>query len=314
MTGREYAELHAFAAVAEQRNFARAAARLGVSPSALSQTVKALETRLGARLLHRTTRSVALSEAGERLLRQLRPALAAIEGALQDTLSQAAQPSGRLRLNSTRLAAQHYLTPLLAPFLARYPGIHLDLEINERLVDIVAEGFDAGIRLGECLERDMIARPLGPPQRLRVVAAPAYLERHGQPRSPADLTAHRCLSYRWPTSGTPYRWEFARGGRQLEIAVAGPLIVNDPELLVRIAVEGGGIAYLFSQLVDEPLATGRLLPLLDAWTPTFPGFHLYYPSRMVSPALRALVDFMQDATAPGSRYNGDPFPSPTSDR
>lgn len=296
MTGREYAQLNAFLAVAEQRSFVRAADQLAISPSALSQTIKALETRLNTALLHRTTRSVALSEAGERLLGQLRPALSMLDDALAKAAEHASEPTGRLRLNCTRLAAQHYLAPLIASFMRRYPRVQLDIEVNERLVDIVAEGFDAGIRLGECLHQDMIALPLGPLQRMVVVAAPAYLDRYGTPQTPADLTDHRCLCYRRPSSGAPYRWEFKHGERYLEVDISGPVLVNDPDLLTQVAIEGGGIAYLFTQLVDTPLSNGQLVTLLDTWTPAFAGFHLYYPSRMMSAPLRALVDFIQDAT------------------
>lgn len=295
MRGSDYAELRALVAVADHGVFARAAAHLGVSPSALSQTIRVLEERLGARLLNRTTRSVAPTEAGERLLNRIRPLLVDLDAATAEVSASRASPSGRLRINSTRIAAHQYLRPVLGQFLAAYPGISLEIAVEDRLVDIVAEGFDAGIRLGERLQKDMIAIPLGGDLRMRVVGAPAYLTAHGAPMTPKDLRHHACVNYLQPTDQTPYRWEFEKGDRRLEASVEGQLVVSDPELAVTAVVDGVGLGYFFEGLVDPLIADGRLHPVLDDWTPPFAGFHIYYPSRrQMAPALRAWLDFMRD--------------------
>ena len=263
-----------------------------MSASALSQTQRNLETRLGVRLLNRTTRSVALTQAGEQLLARLSPALAEIEAAVTQTAALRLQPAGTLRLNASGLAAIYYLAPLLAPFNAHYPDIVVDLSVDDRLVDIVAAGFDAGVRLHERLEKDMVAVALGGEQRMCVVASPTYLARYGVPQTPEALRQHRCLNTRWPTNGSLYRWEFERGGEKLEIAVEGPLIVDEPQVLVRAAMDGLGIAYLFESQVAEALRDGRLLSLLTGWTPPFPGFYLYYPANRQMPRpLRVFIDF-----------------------
>ncbi|QDL33429.1 LysR family transcriptional regulator [Serratia liquefaciens] len=302
MRGSDFAELRAFAAIVEHGGFARAAAQLGMSASALSQTQRNLETRLGVRLLNRTTRSVALTQAGEQLLARLSPALAEIEAAVTQTAALRLQPAGTLRLNASGLAAIYYLAPLLAPFNAHYPDIVVDLSVDDRLVDIVAAGFDAGVRLHERLEKDMVAVALGGEQRMCVVASPTYLARYGVPQTPEALRQHRCLNTRWPTNGSLYRWEFERGGEKLEIAVEGPLIVDEPQVLVRAAMDGLGIAYLFESQVAEALRDGRLLSLLTAWTPPFPGFYLYYPANRQMPRpLRAFIDFArQQGQRPGA--------------
>jgi len=292
MRGSDFAELRAFAAIVEHGGFGHAAAQLGMSASALSQTQRNLETRLGVRLLNRTTRSVALTQAGEQLLARLSPALAEIEAAVTQTAALRLQPAGTLRLNASGLAAIYYLAPLLAPFNAHYPDIVVDLSVDDRLVDIVAAGFDAGVRLHERLEKDMVAVALGGEQRMCVVASPTYLARYGVPQTPEALRQHRCLNTRWPTNGSLYRWEFERGGEKLEIAVEGPLIVDEPQVLVRAAMDGLGIAYLFESQVAEALRDGRLLSLLTGWTPPFPGFYLYYPANRQMPRpLRVFIDF-----------------------
>jgi DNA-binding transcriptional LysR family regulator len=292
MRGSEFAELRAFAAVAEQRSFTRAAAHLGITPSALSQTIRELEERLGARLLNRTTRSVAPSEAGQRLLGRILPAMADLDAAVLDLASRDGAPAGRLRINSNRPAAVHYLAPMIGPFLAAHPAISLDIVVEEKLIDIVAEGFDAGIRLGETLDQDMVAVKLGGEQRMLVVAAPAYCARHGRPETPRDLARHHCLNTRWPTDGSPYRWEFERDGEIIEIAAPGPLISNEPELILSAARDGVGIAYLFENQIGGSVLSGELIHLLADWSPAFPGFHIYYPSRrQMAPALRAFIDF-----------------------
>lgn len=291
MRGRDHVELRAFVAVAEHGSFARAAAHLRLSPSSLSAIIRSLEERLGVRLLNRTTRSVGLSQAGSALLDRLRPALAELDAAVTEAASQDGAPSGTLRVNATRIAAIHHLAPLVASFIDAYPNVSLDLVVDDRLVDIVADGFDAGIRLGEKLERDMIAVRLSGDLEMMVVAALAYLDRVGTPRSPRDLTAHRCLNFRWPTDGSLYRWEFERGSEILEISVDGPLTSSEPEVLIRVALDGAGIAYLFANQVEEHIAAGRLVRLLPDWTPAFPGFFIYYPSRrQLRPPLRAFLD------------------------
>ncbi|AWV20947.1 Transcriptional regulator, LysR family [Roseomonas mucosa] len=293
MRGSDFTELKAFAAVVEHGSFARAAAHLGITPSTLSAILRKLEERLGTRLLHRTTRSLAPSEAGERLLRRLRPALEALEAAEQDARGNAAEPAGLLRLNASRISAVHYLAPLLGGFLTAHPAIRVEIAIEDRLVDIVAGRFDAGIRLGEKLHRDMVAVKLGGELVMKVAAAPGYLARHGRPGHPRDLARHACLAYRNPSDGSPYRWEFERGAERLEVAVEGPLIVDEPAMLPEIACAGAGIAYQFAHQVDAMIAAGRLVQLLPEWTPPFPGFYVYYPSaRQMAPPLRTFLDHL----------------------
>jgi DNA-binding transcriptional LysR family regulator len=293
MRGREFADLRAFAAIVEHGSFARAAANLGVSPSALSQTIRGLETRLGVRLLNRTTRSVAPTDAGTRLLERLLPAMGEFDAAVADVKAVSGTPSGMLRINCPRTAAIHVLGPLIGAFLKAYPEITLDIVTEEKLVDIVAGRFDAGIRLGEKVEQDMVAVRLGAELEMLVVGSPDYFAEHGKPKNPRDLKAHRCINTRWPTDGSLYRWEFERGTEELEAAVTGPLIVNEPEIAVQAAVDGVGLAFLFRYQLQAALAAGKLIPVLKDWTPPFPGFYLYYPSRrQMPPALRALVDFI----------------------
>ena len=223
MRGSDYAELRAFAAVAEHGNFARAAARLGMSASALSQTIRTLEERMGIRLLNRTTRSVAPSEAGQRLLARLLPALADLDRAVADVAALRDTPAGLLRINAPRVAIVHRLAPLIAPFHAAYPDIVMDVVVDDKLTDIVAGRFDAGIRLGEMVEKDMVSVKLGSEMRLVVIASPDYIARHGVPETPRDLRDHSCVVSRWPTDGSLYHWEFERGDEKLEVAVSGPL-------------------------------------------------------------------------------------------
>jgi DNA-binding transcriptional LysR family regulator len=299
MRGSDYADLRAFAAIAAEGSFARAAARLGVSPSALSQTMRGLEERLGLRLLNRTTRSVAPSEAGARLLSRLLPALADLDAAVADVLTLRDKPSGSLRLNASRLAALQCLAPIAAPFLAAYPDVTLDIVIDDRLVDIVAEHFDAGIRLGEMVEKDMVAVRLGGDMEMMIVAAPSYVERFGAPRTPRELRHHRCINFRWPTDMSVYRWQFERGHEKLEVAVEGPLFVTEPAIAARAATDGLGIAYLFDYYARPLLQAGDLVRLLEEWTPPFPGFYLYYPSRRQLPLpLRAFIEFVRTGGRP----------------
>lgn len=294
MRGSDYAELRAFAMLAEHRSFRRASAHLGMSASALSQTIAKLEARLGVTLVHRTTRSVSLSEAGEGLVRKLRPVLADLEAAVSGVIASRGVIAGTLRINTTHIALSHHLGPLLEPLLNAHPELVLDITVEEGLIDIVSGGYDAGIRLGEKLHADMVALPISGTQRLVCVASPSYLARMGTPATPYDLKNHRCFNYRGPTTHNVYRWEFERDGKEFDIAVNGPMIVNDTQVLVQTAVQGLGIAYLLEDQVKHEVHTGRLTSILEDWAPRFPGFYLYYPSRrQASPALRALIELVQ---------------------
>lgn len=302
MRGSEFAELTAFAAIIEHGTFARAAAHLGVSPSALSQTIRALEARLGVRLLHRTTRSVSPSAAGERLMARLGPALDALTVAVSEVQRQRDEPAGALRLNVARLAAERLLAPLLGRFHAAYPGVTLELVVDDALRDIVQGRFDAGIRLGERLEQDMIAVKVSDELSLALVASPSYLAAHGAPQHPNDLRSHRCLNGRLATAGNLYRWEFERDDQRLKLDVTGPLIISEPRVLVQAAIDGAGIAYTIDLEVEEALARGALVRLLPEWSPRFPGFYLYYPSSdHPTAALRAFVSFMSEAYSASRR-------------
>ncbi len=295
----EFAELSAFAAIAEHGSFARAAAHLRVSPSALSQTIRALEERLGVRLLNRTTRSVAPSQAGARLLARLTPALTELDAAVADVGTLRDKPAGLLRLNTARIAAARFIAPLIGPFHRAYPEIVLDVVAEDALTDIVMGRFDAGIRLGERVEKDMVAVKVSGDFEMMAVASPGYFARHGTPATPRDLHRHRCINFRWPTHDGLYRWEFEEGGEEFEIAVDGPLIVNDADLLVRGALEGVGIAYVLDEQVRTYVEAGALTRVLARWSPKFPGFYLYYPSRrQIPPPLRAFIDFLREASRP----------------
>lgn len=290
-------ELDAFASVARHRSFSKAAPECGVSASALSHAMRTLETRLGVRLLNRTTRSVTPTEAGEQLLARLTPALREIGEALDQVNQFRDTPRGSLRLNVPRTAARWLLAPIFARFLAAYPQIRLEVVTDDSLVDIVAQGFDAGIRFGETLARDMIALPLGPPLRLIVVAAPMYAARRGLPRQPQDLKQHACIGRRFP-SGALYAWEFAKDGEALAVAVDGPLLLDDDELMLRAALDGIGLSYLYEEQAREWISQGRLLRVLDDWCPPMPGFFLYYPSRRQLPTgLRLFIEMLRDSLA-----------------
>ncbi|MBS1161883.1 MAG: LysR family transcriptional regulator [Proteobacteria bacterium] len=300
------ADLQAFATVARLRSFRRAASELHVSPSALSHTLRSLETRLGVRLLNRTTRSVAPTEAGLRLLARLSPTLREIDEALDEINNFRDSPLGTLRLNAPRAAAEYVLAPLATRFLLENPGLRLEIVADDNLVDIVAAGFDAGVRFGERLALDMVAVPLGPPQRFVVVGSPAYLAKHGVPASPQALSGHRCIRIRFP-NGSIYRWEFARAGERLEVEVEGPLAVGEMPLMVRAAEDGLGLAYVYHQAAAAALAAGRLVTVLDDWRPAEAGFFLYYPSRRLVPAgLRAFIALIrQDELPPGQPAEGN---------
>lgn len=294
MRAGEYNELRAFAAVIRHGSFARAAAHLGLSASALSQLIRSLEERLGQRLLNRTTRSVAPSHAGQALAERLLPVMDDLEGVVDAAFAAGGEVAGPLRIDVVRVAIP-YLSRLVPGFLARYPRVRLEVATNDALVDIVALGFDAGIRLAERLEGDMVAVPFGGELRLICVASPAYLARHPAPVHPRDLADHACLVTITPSTGSPYRWEFEKGGEALRIAVDGPLVSRDADLRVAAAVAGVGIGFFFEDEVEAPLATGALVQVLADWTPAFPGAYLYYPSRRnPAPPLRAFVDYVRE--------------------
>lgn len=288
-------DLDVFAAVARQRSFRKAATERGVSASALSHAVRSLEERLGVRLLNRTTRSVTPTDAGFRLLARLEPAIREIGEALAELDTLRSIPAGVLRLNVPRPAARLVLAPLLAGFVAKYPRVTLEIVTDDALIDTIGEGFDAGIRFGESLAADMIAVPIGAAQRFTVVAAPAYLAVHGAPTSPADLINHACIGRRFP-SGSRYAWEFTKDGQDINVAVEGPLLLDDEDLIVRAALDGAGIAHVYETQVRSYVKTGRLITVLDKWLHPPSKFFLYYPSRRQMPlALRAFIDLAKTA-------------------
>jgi len=267
---------------------------LGVSPSALSQLVRGFEERVGVRLLNRTTRSVALTDAGENLFRRVRPAVLDLGDAIGQVHRYRERPAGTVRLHAFRSAARTYIEPILHAFTQAYPDVVLDITLDDEVVDVVAGGFDAAIRIGEVIERDMVAVALGASMRQIAVAAPAYLSVHGHPEHPRDLTRHRCIRWRWPGRVTPYAWEFFEDGSWFEVAVDGPLIVNDKEMALQAAVQGIGISFSVEATAAEHIAAGRLIPLLETWSAPFPGLFLCYPQqRQMAPALRAFIDTLR---------------------
>jgi DNA-binding transcriptional LysR family regulator len=292
---RDLNDLAAFAAVARARSFTRAAAELGVSPSALSHGLRGLEARMGVRLLARTTRSVGLTGAGERLLASLAPALEQIaEGVVAARAHDGSRITGALRLTTFAYAAKAVLEPALPPFLLSHPEVQVEVSVNSALTDIVDAGFDAGIRLGETVEKDMISVRVGPDIRSAVAAAPAYLARRGAPQTPADLAAHNCVGYRMSTSGGLLPWEFERDGRAVNVRPSGGLVVSDGDLALAAVRAGVGVGYFMADQIAEDLTHGRLVLLLDGWCPDFPGCHLYHPSRRhASPALQALISHLK---------------------
>ena len=290
----ELGDLLAFQAVAEEQSFTRAAARLSTSQSALSHTVKRLEARLGLRLLTRTTRSVAPTEAGERLLETLRPAFEDIDARLSALTALREKPAGTIRITTGEHAAETVLLPALMKLLPRYPDIHVELNVDYSLTDIVKERFDAGVRLGEQIAKDMIAVPVGPPMRMAVVGAPSYFAKRGIPKKPRDLADHGCINLRLPTRGSFYAWEFEKGARKLNVRVEGQLAFNTSHLIVKAALSGMGLASLPSHIVEGEIARGRLKQVLADWCPPFPGYHLYYPGRrQQSPAFRLLIEALR---------------------
>jgi DNA-binding transcriptional LysR family regulator len=287
-------DLISFIAVARQRSFTRAAAKLGVSPSALSHTIRGLEEQLGLRLLTRTTRSVAPTAAGDRLLNALAPRFDEIEAELAALGALRDQPAGKIRLTADEVAMHTILWPKLRRMLPDYPEIEVELITDNALTDIVAERFDAGIRLGDIIAKDMIAVPIGPPIRMAVVAAPAYLARNPAPQTPQDLTTHTCINLRLPTYGGLYAWEFERPGKAIQVRVQGQLTFNSIGPMLEAALDGFGIAYLTQSQVQPHLDSGRLVRLLDEWCPPTPGFHIYYPSRrQPTAAFTLLIDALR---------------------
>jgi DNA-binding transcriptional LysR family regulator len=288
--GRHLNDLSAFVAVAQARSFSRAASELGLSNSMLSYTIKRLEKDLDIVLLRRTSRSVSLTEAGEKLLLTLEPALEAIDDTLSKLEQARERVAGTLRITATREAYRIVIRPIMKAFCKAYPEVTLEVNIDYAFRDIVAERFDAGIRLGEKLEQDMVALPVSADMQMVVVASPAYLKRHAAPRVPEDLRKHHCINFRMPSTHSIYAWEFEKGGRALKMGLSGPLIFNDPDLMLQAALDGLGVAYCWEHEAANYLAQGRLTRLLADWTPSFPGFFLYYPSRrQVSPALAAFL-------------------------
>lgn len=287
-------ELAAFAAVAKARSFTRAGAKLGVSPSALSQTVKGLESRLGLRLLTRTTRSVAPTEAGERLLQTIAPRFEEIEQALSELGDLRERPAGTIRITAGEHAVYSVLQPGLERLLPDYPDINVEIIADNGMIDIVAQGFDAGVRLGEQVARDMIAQRIGPDLRMAVVGAPAYFKRHPPPTTPQDLTSHNCINMRLPTHGGLFAWEFERDGREVNVRVSGQLVFNSLRPRLESALQGLGLAYMPEDVAAPHVASGALVSVLDDWHPTFPGYHLYYPSRRhASPAFSVLIEALR---------------------
>ncbi|MCM5557592.1 LysR family transcriptional regulator [Pleomorphomonas sp. JP5] len=303
MRGVEYAELATFLAVARLHSFRRAAEELLVSPSAVSHTIRALEERLGSRLFHRTTRSLSLTEEGARLAERIAPAFATIAFSVAEMARQAGTLSGTVRLTVPRVASQMVLAPRLPSFLRRYPDICVEVDINDQLIDSVAEGFDAGIRLGEALRSDMESVAISPPLRGLFIASPEYLERHGRPTEPEDLQGHRWLNFRLG-AGRVLPWELRRGeagvDRSVDMSKAGPLATNDADLLIAAALDGCGIACVTEGTVEPYLRSGRLVTLLEAWTQPYPGWHIYYPKgRLLSPALRLLCQHLGEGAPQG---------------
>lgn len=294
MQGEDLSNLAKFVAVAEESSFTRAAAKLGVSQSALSHAVRRLEEKLGLRLLTRTTRSVAPTEAGERLLETLRPAFDEIDGKLASLTSLRDRPAGMVRISCSAHAARTIVWPAVNRLTSEHPDITIELNIDAGFTDIVAGRFDAGVRLGESLEKDMIAVRIGPKLRMAAFAAPSYIAQRGVPLAPEDLTQHSCINLRLATSGGIYAWEFEKGSRSIRVKVEGHLVLNDMDLVVDAAVAGHGIAFSLEDHVARQLAEGTLVRLLDDWCEPFDGYYLYYPSsRQPTAAFRLLLEALK---------------------
>jgi len=286
----DYQQLRGFVAVAQALSFSRAAGAMGVSPSALSQLVRGLEERLGTRLLNRTTRSVSLTEAGAALLARTEPALAELGEAMLQARAGREGIAGRVRVHASRFAGELHVLPILARFGRDYPDVVLDISLDDTVIDIVAGGYDVAIRIGELVERDMVAVALGAEMRQLAVATPDYVAAHGVPEHPRDLLRHRCIRWRWPGNAAPYHWEFWEDG-WFQVAVDGPLILDDKQACLEAALQGAGIAFAIEPKVRDPIAAGRLVPMLERWSAPFPGHYLCYPQqRHMAPAVRAFID------------------------
>ncbi len=286
--------LAVFALVAEERSFRAAADRLGVTRSAVSQTIRRLEETLGIALVQRTTRSVSLTEAGERLYNEVAPAIADMRAAIETTGNLRGRPRGQLRLAVSSIAEGFLSGPFLASFAEANPDIQIDINVTDEEFDIVAEGYDAGVRLGEVIEQDMIAVSVAGDERQLAVCAPAYRDRFGTPSHPGELAGHRCIGWRPAPKVAPYRWEFAERGKEFSVAVAPEITTNDMALMIKLAVAGAGITFGMEESFRPWIARGDLVPVLEDYCPRFAGFYLYYPSRRnVAPKLRALVDHLQ---------------------
>jgi DNA-binding transcriptional LysR family regulator len=304
------ADLTAFVAVAERLSFRAAASQLGVTPSALSHSMRQLEERLRVRLLNRTTRSVSVTDAGRRLLDRLRPAIDQIDGALEDLNHERQRPMGRLRIHAMHLAAAAVVAPIWGRFLSTYPEVHLELAVDDATIDIVSKEFDAGIGSRERIPADMIAVRVSGPMKIAVVGAPAYFSRQRPPRTPDDLARHSCIQYRRMADGTVFVWPFARNRKSRRISVNGRVMVNDIDLAVRAAVDGLGIAYVVEAVAEPFLQSGQLVRVLEDWSPSFEGLFLYYPGhRQVPATLRALIDMIRPVrgSAPSKRSPQNPF-------
>ncbi|MGA9609206.1 MAG: LysR family transcriptional regulator [Rouxiella badensis] len=291
MRNGDFSDIAAFIAVAEEGSFTRAAAKLGLSQSALSYAVRMLEQRLETRLISRTTRSLSLTDAGERFFQTLKPALESINNQIDTLKTLHNRPAGNLRITTFKHAAQTVLFPALSAFMAEYPDITVEIDVNEGLADIVAERFDAGIRFGEQVEKDMVAVRVGPDIRMAVVATPDYFARYAPPQTPRELGEHRCIRYRQKTAGGLFAWEFRKGESALDVKVDGALIVNDSNMLEDAALKGLGLVYIYESQIVEHVAEGRLVRVLEDWCEPLPGYHLYYPSRKQhTPAFSLLLD------------------------
>lgn len=294
MAREDFNDLLWFLAVADERSFTRAAAKLGITQSTLSHTIKRLETRMGLRLLSRTTRNVALTEAGERLFQSLAPRVSAIRDDLAALMALRDKPSGTIRITLSDHALESIVWPRLQPILSEYPDIKLELSRDNGLRNIVEDGFDAAIRLGESIEKDMIAIRVGPDWRMLAVASPQYLATQPPPQHPQDLVQHNCINMRQATGGGLYVWEFEKDGQELRVRVDGQLTFNSSYPMIDAAMKNGGIAYLPEDLVAEHIATGRLVPMLEEWSPPFSGYFIYYPTRhQNSPAFKVVVDALR---------------------
>lgn len=282
-----------FIAVARHKSFRLGAEELGVTASAVSHAIRQLEERLKVRLFDRTTRSVALTAAGRTLYEKVAPAFEEITLTLDELNHYRNTPMGVIRINAVRQSGQHYLAPLIAGFVRQYPDIRVEISMDDRIVDIVTQQFDAGVRLHDVIEKDMISVPLGRPVRYAVVASPDYFNHSPRPRTPQDLTGHKCIQFRYP-SGKPYGWQFEQGTRRQEIVVDGAVLVDDLDLALNMALEGAGVGYLLREAAEPWIARGQLVSVLDDWLPELPGFHLYYPNRShMSAAFRAFIDYIK---------------------